>query len=148
MSSQQEFNVCSQTRPTPCTLHPVPSNVAGEQVSLHRNTVTSARALVVQLLRQRRQVFGAAGSSSASAGARLRGGNEYAGTYPAKMSTMHGAHFRGWCTNSRANLCAGARLRGGGGGGERIRCYTGLAPFRTLTQFMQVIYSIAINFPY
>ena len=33
----------------------------------------------------------------------------------------HGAHFRGWCTNSRANLCAGARLRGG----DRIRCYTG-----------------------
>ena len=32
-----------------------------------------------------------------------------------------GAHFRGWCTNSLANLCAGARLRGG----ERIRCYTG-----------------------
>ena len=28
-----------------------------------------------------------------------------------------GAHFRGWCTNSLANLCAGARLRGGGGGG-------------------------------
>ena len=24
-----------------------------------------------------------------------------------------GAHFRGWCTNSLANLCAGARLRGG-----------------------------------
>ena len=39
--------------PAPCTLHPVPSNVAGEQVSLHRNTVTSARALVVQLLGQR-----------------------------------------------------------------------------------------------
>ena len=39
------------------------------------------------------------------------------GTYPAKIST----HFRGGCTNSRANLFAGARLRGG----ERIRCYTG-----------------------
>ena len=45
--------------------------------------------------------------------------------YVHRENERRGAHFRGWCTNSLANLCAGARLRGGGGGGERIRCYTG-----------------------
>ena len=43
------------------------------------------------------------------------GGNKY--VYVPRENEHHGAHFRGWCTNSRANLCAGARLRGGGGGG-------------------------------
>ena len=41
--------------------------------------------------------------------------------YVHRENEHRGAHFRGWCTNSLANLCAGARLRGG----ERIRCYTG-----------------------
>ena len=41
--------------------------------------------------------------------------------YVPRENGHHGAHFRGWCTNSRANLCAGARLREG----DRIRCYTG-----------------------
>ena len=41
--------------------------------------------------------------------------------YVPRENEHHGAHFRGWCTNSRANLCAGARLREG----DRIRCYTG-----------------------
>ena len=41
--------------------------------------------------------------------------------YVHRENEHHGAHFRGWCTNSRANLCAGARLRGR----ERISCYTG-----------------------
>ena len=34
-------------------------------------------------------------------------------------------HFRGWCTNSLANLCAQVHVYAGGGGGGRIRCYTG-----------------------
>ena len=49
-----------------------------------------------------------------SRGGQIRG-------YVPRENEHHGAHFRGWCTNSLANLCAGARLRGG----ERIRCYTG-----------------------
>ena len=47
------------------------------------------------------------------AGEQIRG-------YVPRENEHRGAHFRGWCTNSLANLCAGARLRGG----ERIRCYT------------------------
>ena len=39
--------------------------------------------------------------------------------YVPRENELRGAHFRGWCTNSRANLCAGARLRRGGGGGRR-----------------------------
>ena len=37
--------------------------------------------------------------------------------YVHRENEHRGAHFRGWCTNSLANLCAGARLRRGGGGG-------------------------------
>ena len=33
--------------------------------------------------------------------------------YVHRENEHRGAHFRGWCTNSLANLCAGARLRGG-----------------------------------
>ena len=33
--------------------------------------------------------------------------------YVPRENEHRGAHFRGWCTNSLANLCAGARLRGG-----------------------------------
>ena len=33
--------------------------------------------------------------------------------YVPRENEHRGAHFRGWCTHSRANLCAGARLRGG-----------------------------------
>ena len=33
--------------------------------------------------------------------------------YVPRENEHQGAHFRGWCTNSLANLCAGARLRGG-----------------------------------
>ena len=47
--------------------------------------------------------------------------------YVHRENEHRGAHFRGWWTNSLANLCAGARLRGG----ERIRCYTGAAIFRS-----------------
>ena len=45
------------------------------------------------------------------------GGDEYAGTYPAKMSTM--VHIFADGARIRARICApaGARLRGGGGGG-------------------------------
>ena len=45
--------------------------------------------------------------------------------YVPRENEHHGAQFRGWCTNSRANLCAGARLREG----DRIRCYTGSFSF-------------------
>ena len=38
--------------------------------------------------------------------------------YVHRENEHRGAPFRGWCTNSLANLCAGARLRGGGGGGD------------------------------
>ena len=38
--------------------------------------------------------------------------------YVHRENEHRGAHFRGWCTNLLANLCAGARLRGGGGGNE------------------------------
>ena len=71
--------------------------------------ITSACAAALAGLRSTKQ------SSSGSVdlhGAHFRGGNKYAGTYPAK-NEHRGAHFRGWCTNSLANLCAGARLRGG-----------------------------------
>ena len=37
------------------------------------------------------------------------------------FSRVEKNHLRRWCTKSRANLCAGARLHEG----ERIRCYTG-----------------------
>ena len=110
--------------PSPCTLHHEPSNVAGEQVGLHRNTVTSARALVVQLLRQRRQVLLQQLQAQPLPGARFRGGNEYAGTYPAKMSTM--VHIFADGARIRARICAPVHVyAGGGGGGEQIRCYTG-----------------------
>ena len=33
--------------------------------------------------------------------------------YVPRENEHRGAHFRGWYTNSLANLCAGARLRGG-----------------------------------
>ena len=33
--------------------------------------------------------------------------------YVPRENEHQGAHFRGWCTNSLANLCVGARLRGG-----------------------------------
>ena len=33
--------------------------------------------------------------------------------YVPRENEHRGAHFRGWCTNSLANLCTGARLRGG-----------------------------------
>ena len=33
--------------------------------------------------------------------------------YVHRENEHRGAHFRGWCTNSLAYLCAGARLRGG-----------------------------------
>ena len=50
-------------------------------------------------------------------GAHFRGGEQIRG-YVHRENEHRGAHFRGWCTNSLANLCAGARLRGGGGGNE------------------------------
>ena len=50
--------------------------------------------------------------------------------YVPRENEHRGAHFRGWCTNSLANLCAGARLRGG----ERIRCYTG--PYNSLCRHL------------
>ena len=60
--------------------------------------------------------------------------------YVHRENEHRGAHFRGWCTNSLANLCAGARLRGG----ERIRCYTGyraVAGYRGLAGYRgQYIY--------
>ena len=119
--------------PAPCTLHPVPSNVAGEQVSLHRNTVTSARALVVQLLRQRRQVFGAAGSSSASAWCTISRG-ERIRWYVPRENEHHGmVHIFADGARIRARICAPVHVyAGGGGGGERIRCYTGNIPFPLL----------------
>ena len=51
-------------------------------------------------------------------GAHFRRGEQIRGYVP-RENEHHGAHFRGWST--RANLCAGARLREG----DRIRCYTG-----------------------
>ena len=50
--------------------------------------------------------------------------------YVHRENEHRGAHFRGWCTNPLANLCAGARLRGG----DRIRCYTGRARATNLRQ--------------
>ena len=41
------------------------------------------------------------------------GGGEQIRGYVPRENEHQGAHFRGWCTNSLANLCAGARLRGG-----------------------------------
>ena len=115
-------NVC-QTRPTPCTLHPVPSNVAGEQVSLHRNTIISARALVrCNCLDREGRCLVQQVQAQPLPGARFRGGNEYAGMYPAKMSTM--VHIFADGARIRARICAPVHVYAGGGGGGG-RCYTG-----------------------
>ena len=123
MSSQQEFNVSSQTRPTPCTLclqtWPVSKSACIETLSPQHVLWScncfdrEGRCLVQQVQAQ------------PLPGARFRGGNEYAGTYPAKMSTM--VHIFADGARIRARICAPVHVYagGGGGGGERIRCYTG-----------------------
>ena len=53
-------------------------------------------------------------------GAHFRGWNKYAGTYPAKMRTV----VLIFADGARANLCAGARLRGNVGKYQNGTSYT------------------------